>query len=103
QYNASAAGKKNAITVIIIGIIYNIIFICGLSAVGLSAIINFCCKNVAAPAISGKTGSVDPSSNHRKLPVLMASVRIIAWYNPMKIGIWINIGKQPANGFAPCC
>src|SRR5699024_1196076 len=78
QYSARAAGKKNAKMVIIIGIIYSMIFICGLSDAGLSAIISFCCKKVAAPATNGKIGSVEPSSNHRKLPVLMASVRIIA-------------------------
>src|SRR5690625_6959503 len=68
QYKANAAGNINANTVIIIGIMYNIIFICGLSEDGLSAIINFCCKKVAPPANSGKMKSpVAPNSNHKKV------------------------------------
>src|SRR5690606_7485733 len=72
QYSANAAGKKKAITPIIIGIMYSIIFICMaicgfILADGLMDIIIFCCKKVKNAVKSGKIKSGLPSWNHRKL------------------------------------
>ena len=130
QYSARPLGKFRVKKPNMAGIIHSIMRLvdaCRSSAVGMVVI--FCMTHIDTPTRTGMTngvGSGSAKSIHRKslsmgmtpctcgshsykwrerptrLSGLDGTVWRMAWYKPIQMGNWMNMGPRQPSGFTPC-